>query len=207
MLKEIIFDYDGVLADSDSFTQNAWKHAFKERALEFNHSIYKKYFAGKTLADGLKSYLKTLNKLELFGYLKDQKISYDKYYPRDVVAYKDTLDFILKHKGMYGFAIASGSRRIHIDSFLQKFKLQGIFNSILTAEDYNKGKPNPECYLLILKALNISPQEAIAVEDSISGVEAAKAAGIKCVALTHTHSAKELKGADIILESMNQLKV
>ena len=76
---------------------------------------------------------------------------------------------------------------------------------IITGEDITKGKPDPEPYCKTIKKLNIKAREAIAIEDSVNGMRSALDAGCYCIAITNTFSAKELKGADLIVNNISEI--
>jgi HAD superfamily hydrolase (TIGR01509 family) len=88
---------------------------------------------------------------------------------------------------------------------LETLGIKEFFNSIVTAEEVRQGKPNPEIYLKVAKKLNVKPKECIVIEDAPKGIEAAKNAGMKCIAIPTTHKKAELKNADKIINSFNKL--
>ena len=77
----------------------------------------------------------------------------------------------------------------------------------ITAEDVEKGKPDPSCYLAGAAALGVEPQDCVVIEDAPAGVAAGKAAGMRVVAVTTTHPAAELAAADLIVNSLTLLRV
>jgi beta-phosphoglucomutase len=103
-------------------------------------------------------------------------------------------------------AIVSGALRQEIEFILGRSGLQRYFQTIIAAEDVRAGKPAPEGFLKALAALNeqaaIQATECLVLEDSLAGVEAAKRAGMFCVAVTNSFPADQLKAADVIVSSL-----
>lgn len=195
----IIFDYDGVIANSDPFNLYALRKTCDYKNLAFSPEIYAQHFTGRSLRDGFKSYLLTLNNsIDLLDELVARKRSYDNQYIDRVKIYEDTHAFIVQNTYKYTYAIASSARRSLIDAFLVKYKLQKYFSVIISADDVNNGKPDPEVFKKAIESLKSSHESTIIIEDSPSGVQAATAAHIKCLAVLHTHEAKDLYPATCI---------
>ncbi|MFN0071310.1 MAG: HAD family hydrolase [Chloroflexota bacterium] len=110
----------------------------------------------------------------------------------------------------YPLAIASGSLRPQIEHIIEKAGIGDAFAHISSAEDIRQGKPDPEIFLHALTGLNrgaaldepIVPADCLVIEDSRPGVRAARAAGMKVLAVTNTHPADELQEADAIVGSL-----
>lgn len=78
---------------------------------------------------------------------------------------------------------------------------------MLTADDVVKAKPDPEMFLKAAQRLKCRPEECVVIEDAPNGITAARAAGMKCLAITTTHKRDELKGADKVISSFNELAI
>ena len=108
-------------------------------------------------------------------------------------------------------AICSGALQPEIETILKGAGLRSYFEVIVSAEQVEKGKPDPEGFLLALKLLNkrmhksIKPEDCVVIEDSHWGLEAAKAAGMRAVAITNTYAAEHLKPADKVIVHLNEL--
>ncbi|MFH1510098.1 MAG: HAD family phosphatase, partial [Candidatus Woesearchaeota archaeon] len=102
----------------------------------------------------------------------------------------------LKKNG-YKIGLGTSSNKYKVKFVLSKLGMSKTFDTVVTSNDIRKGKPDPEIYLLTAKKLKAS--ECIVFEDAPLGVEAAKRAGMKCVALTTTHKRRDLKKADRII--------
>lgn len=83
--------------------------------------------------------------------------------------------------------------------------IRGAFQAVVTGADLRKGKPDPEAFLLAAERLGVPPARCIVVEDAVVGVEAARAAGMRCVAVVGTSSREELRQADLVVDSLEEL--
>ena len=201
-IKALIFDYDGVIANSDPFNKKALKYAAESLDLTFNDNDFRNCFPGRTLLEGAELFLRPLGKISQVEKFIKLKRSFDKYYPKEVVPFTETLDFIKKNQNSYRLCIASGSRRILIEMFIQEFKLENMFEFFVSAEDCKKGKPDPKLYNIAISKLKLPREQALIIEDAPLGIEAALKAGIKCLAITYTHEREELLKADVITDSL-----
>ncbi len=109
----------------------------------------------------------------------------------------------------HGFrlALASSSALSLIDAVIDRLELRPKFEAICSAENEPRGKPHPDVYLSAAEKLGLAPGMCLAVEDSIAGMQAAKAAGMKCIAipLPELRSDPRYSPADLILDSLTQI--
>jgi len=94
-------------------------------------------------------------------------------------------------------AVVTGAQRSDVDFVLGHSGIGGHFEVVVTEEDVTLGKPDPEGFLLAARRLGVLPQETVVFEDSLAGVRAARAAGMRCIAVTGTHDALTLAGEGI----------
>ena len=110
-------------------------------------------------------------------------------------------------------AIYSGALLTEIELILEEARLRDFFKVIVSAEHVTKGKPDPEGFLLALKQLNhdsetaIEPAQCLVIEDSHWGLKAAKAAGMKVLAVTNTYDADQLKLADKVVDTLSEVNI
>jgi sugar-phosphatase len=106
----------------------------------------------------------------------------------------------------YLFGIVSGASRDEIVSVLEQESLLTFFDAIITADDTQRSKPDPEGYLKGIAALGLPAAKSIAVKDSPGGIAAAKAAGLTCIAVQHTLPAEKLSAADAIVSTLADIR-
>ena len=122
-------------------------------------------------------------------------------------------NFIEMIAGKYRIAIGSGAMKGEIEDILEFAGIRGLFEIIVCADDIENCKPAPDVYLEVLRRLNesssasenISAYECLVIEDSVSGIKAALAAGMKCLAVTNSYSADELSSAHMVRESLSSV--
>ena len=108
-------------------------------------------------------------------------------------------------KRNYPLALISSAKCEVVMSGLKQEWIEQFFKVIITGDDVKKGKPDPEPYRKGIQILGISPQRGIAVEDTPTGIKSAKAAGLKCIAVTNTRPKNELLEADLVIEDITKL--
>lgn len=203
MIKAIIFDMDGVVVDSERFITKAEQITFREYGIELTDEDMQK-LKGTTDDDNI-LYLR--RKFRFSGTKEEivekrQKILLDLF--EDLTVFPDfykILPFIKK----YRLALTTSASRKDMNWVFKKLSLDGIFSVIITADDVKQGKPNPEPYVKTIKMLELQPVECIVIEDTINGIDAAKAAGAKCVAVEGTFPKEKLAAADFIISNLEEL--
>lgn len=215
MQQAVIFDFDGVILDSEPIHYKACCLILKKIGLSVSFEEYREKYLGLTDKDLFPLLLKhkkiSLNPNEIHDLIQTKINCYN-----EIIHHSKNLPIIpglelyiqQLQKQNIPLAICSGSARIEIDTVLKNLhngKLQSHFNVIVTAENINQGKPSPEGFLLAAKKLNITPEKCLVIEDSPHGVEAGKKAGMTVIALLTSHDKNKLKKADLIVQDFNEL--
>lgn len=128
---------------------------------------------------------------------------------QDAEPTKGVLSFMqeLKRRGIR-LAVGSSSPRKLADYVLKKLDIARSFDCIITVEDVEHSKPNPETFLKAAKELKLSPSQCLVIEDAKLGIEAAKGAGMKCIGYKNPHSGNQnLSKADIITDDFSKLDI
>lgn len=106
-------------------------------------------------------------------------------------------------------ALASSGMKEYIDLCLEKLHLTDYFDSVVSGEDLHYGKPHPETFLVAAKKLGVEPENCLVIEDAEHGIEAAKAAGMKCIGVHYPHTdpklMQDLSQADIQVRSLKKI--
>lgn len=204
-LKVIIFDFDGVMADSHAFHAYALGQAAKHLNLPFSSKDHEQFFVGKSLIQGTEEYLDYYSQSENFDQFINLKKSFDSKYSKIIQPITGVLPFISQFEVNFPLAICSGARRILVDQFLNKYSLNHRFEVIVTVDDVAKSKPDPESYHLVLEQLQLPANQVIAIEDSPPGIESATAAGIATLGITTTHESSDLKKAAWTVDSFKAI--
>lgn len=109
----------------------------------------------------------------------------------------------------YGFkvALATGATNEKVSIIQMHIPLRQYFSIIVDGGDVTKGKPNPKIFLKTAEKLRVKPQTCLVFEDTLNGIKAAHNAGMKCIAITTTHTREELKEADRVIDSFDELTI
>jgi HAD superfamily hydrolase (TIGR01509 family) len=204
--KIVLWDMDGVIFDSYSFHLDAWQEVFSSRSVEFAEENFVDLFGsrndfiigsvtGKQLPERtIKSMIR--EKEEAFRRRATGRI---KPFP-GVVTLLDALK-----KGDFRLGLVSSAPMENINLALSELNLTATFDCIVSGQDVTESKPSPQIYLLADEKLRTLPSDCVVIEDSPLGVNAAKTAGMKCVAVTNTHHPQQLGEADKIVDSLENV--
>ncbi len=198
MIKALIFDMNGVIVDDEPLHERAFKVVCRDYGHDLSRDTYKKLCLGKTDRDGFLNIIKefNLNGIKVNELVSAKSKEYDILSKTGLMPVAGVVEFIKKHSRNYLLAVVSGASSKEIENTLEIFKVKDLFKVVVGAEDITKSKPDPESYLKAARLLNIEPEECIVFEDSVSGVQAAKLAGMKCVAITTSCTKGDLRLAD-----------
>ncbi len=209
-IKAILFDCNGIIADDEPIHLELFQKVLKEAGITLTREIYfKKYLAmddRSCFKDALKSHGHPYEPEIVKSLISRKAKYYKKRVQKSLKIFPGVRSFVKAHKN-YEMAIVSGALRHEIEIILKRAGIRRNFSAIISAEDVENGKPDPECYLLALKKLNLNPQECIAIEDSIHGVHAAHKAGVACIAVTNSYSKEKLSHADWVIPSLVGIKL
>ena len=211
MLRAVIFDFDGIIVDSEPIILKLTQEmAALEGWAVSEDEYYRDYLA---LDDrGIVEHLYATHSRPLDIRRRDELVDwkaqrYQAIIQNGLPPIAGAAEFITEIARHYPLAIASGSLRVEIHHLLTKMGLREKFSVLATADDCQHSKPDPEVYLTALFRLRALTQfrdeplqsaECLAIEDAPLGVVAAQAAGFKCLAITHSRPAQELQHSDLV---------
>lgn len=218
MIKGIIFDMDGVIIDSEREYYNRYLKYFEHIGKDIDEEKLK-----STAGLIHRETMKVIEDLYGEGFQKNEFIDgYNKYYEKEPIKFDELCfedaKYIIKYlynKG-YILAIASSSDKQTIKKVLEECKLDSYFKIILSGEDFENSKPNPEIYLKTAEKMNLQKDEILVVEDSDYGIQSAKAAGFKVLAredkrfdfdqTSADYIERDLRNIKMILDDLNKVK-
>jgi beta-phosphoglucomutase len=215
MLQAVLFDFDGVIANSEPLHLRAYQEVLQADGIDLDRADYYARYLG-------------YDDVGLFEALaKDRRLGLTAEKIDDWVAAKSRIVEEMLSSGSLLFpgvaacvrlfaervplAVASGALEPEIAIVLEHAGLRSCFAAIASASDGVRGKPAPDLYLLAIAKLRtqlpdpIDAGACIAIEDSHWGLEAARRAGLRCVAVTHTYPASELGKADLIVDTLSDI--
>lgn len=197
-----IFDMDGVIVDSNPFHKISLKQFCKKYGHDLSEDQLREKIYGRTNKDWLVNVFGKLDEKQLNQYAEEKESLFREIYKNDVKPLAGLIDFLKRlDENKIARAIATSAPRANVDFTLSKTRTEKYFPVILDDTFVTRGKPDPEIYLKAAAALKFAPENCIVFEDSLSGVDAGKAAGCKVVGLTTTHSSEELKKTDFTINN------
>lgn len=218
MLKALIFDCDGVIADSEHLHFSLFQKVLAEVGIPLTQADYvEKYLAMDDrgcFGAVFKAHGKSLSDLERAQLIAKKSALYQKTAAQNLVILPGVVEFVMAVSQKYPLAMASGALREEVLLMIESAGIRHYFDAVVTAEDVKNGKPAPDAYLKALDELNkkhpgnnIHPGECLVVEDSKHGLISAHAAGMKVVAVTTTYPAEELSAADRVVPVLTALRL
>ena len=214
-LQAIIFDFDGVIADSEPLHFRAFQQALAEDGLELSPEEYYGRYLGYD----------DVGMFQAFG--EDRGLSMETARVTQLVTRKGArlqtmlnagsvlfpgaLDFVRTAARAVPIAIASGALRHEIDEIIAAAGVSALFGAIVASGDTPESKPSPAPYRLAFERLcdvsgiALDPRRCVAVEDSRWGLESARGAGLRCVGVTNSYPADQLVGAELVVSGLQTL--
>jgi len=208
----VVFDMDGVLVDTNPFHIQKWEALLSEHGIAFDPKALPKqvlgpgndptlchFFGQRITADDRRRLSE-----ELEARFRRAFAPHAKPFPG--------VEKLIAECHEYGVlvALASAAMSKNVIFILDALKLRPFFHVILTGDEITQSKPHPEIYTKTAQKLGLLPADCVALEDSFAGIEAAKRAGMKCVAVASTFSESELRAhapADLVIQSLEALNL
>jgi beta-phosphoglucomutase len=209
MLEGVIFDLDGVIVDSHPAHKKAWRTFFQSIGKQVSEDDLAFVLEGRKREDILRHFLGDLSEEQVKHYGAAKEALF-----RDSVQELKTID------GLNGFldqlihaeiplALASSASRHRAEYMLEELGLRPLFKAIVTGDDVVKGKPDPALFVLAAQGLAVHASNALVCEDAVAGVQAAKSAGMRCLAIASNGRGPVLSkaGADIVIPDFTSLQL
>lgn len=201
-----IFDLDGTVVDSTAHYRETWAELIKEFGAEGDPDVY----LGRPTRDNFRELLgEAVPEPEMEKHVTRQaQIGNAKMRARGVQAHDGILDLI---QGLYArglkLAIATAAEKSNVEWTLTELGIREMFDAVVTDQEVGHGKPAPDVYLEAMSRLGVDARHCAVMEDSVTGIQAAKAAGLRVIAVVTTHSRRQLEqtGVEQIVERATEL--
>jgi beta-phosphoglucomutase family hydrolase len=203
--KALIFDLDGTLLDNNSFHRKTWEAYLKNMGKLISEEEFNAHINGRTNKDAVEYiYGRKMSEEESTKYTLEKEALYRQIYKPFIKPVPGLLNFleILNQKNI-PMAIATSGIQPNIDFMFENIPIKKYFKVIVNSSHITNGKPHPEIYLKTASLLNISPENCLVFEDAVVGINSAKAAGMKVIAVATTQTKEELSIADMIVDDFN----
>jgi beta-phosphoglucomutase len=219
-LHAIIFDFNGVLADDETPHFICFRQALAAEGLELSREDYYGLYQGMDERNCAAALLAASGQhdVERLQRIIERKMALFREYEttQKPPLFRGVVEFVKEAAARYRLAIASGGRRAQIEFVLAGTPIERQLPIIVSAEDIAIGKPDPGIYRLTLNHINeanpvptppIQPGQCVVIEDSVAGIQAARWAGMKVVALATTYHPDRLGEADLVLPSLDGVAI
>jgi beta-phosphoglucomutase family hydrolase len=204
-----IFDWDGVIIDSGQLHAQSWRLLATELGKTIAPDSFIRGFGMKSGRIIAEIHRWAEDPVEIAKLVERKESLYRQIVARsDIVALRGVAEWLkrLKSAGV-PCAVASSTHRLNIEAVLDRIGLRDAFPVIISAEDVEHGKPNPEVFEKAAQRLRISAARCVVFEDAHVGIEAGHAAGMKVIAVATTHRPEELKAADFVVRQLDELTI
>jgi len=201
----VLWDMDGVLVDTGEFHFQAWSHVLPDYGLRMSYELFQSTF-GMNNAGVVSTLLRRKPEPEFLVELGERKEQQFRQVVRGHVRPLPGVCLWLDRLKAEGApqVIASSAPPANIDVIIDELGLRAYFTAIVTGYDM-PGKPDPTLFLKAARRIDVPPERCVVVEDAVAGVEAAKRAGMRCIAVTTTNPVHALDGADVVVERLDAL--
>ena len=208
IFEAVLWDLDGVIADTGIYHCRAWQDVFGKRGVSFTEEDFMRHFGQRndtiirdTLGDNISP-----EELDIIASEKEE--NYRRRVAGNIKLLPGAIELLrsLRQHGIK-MAIASSAPLENIQIIIQGLDIEDCFQAIVWGREVAEGKPSPQIFLLAAKKLGAKPGNCVVIEDAVAGVAAAKRAGMKCLAIANSHPRNTLREADLIVDTLEAVSV
>lgn len=208
----VIFDFDGVIADTEKLHFEASRVVLAQRGVPLDQARYYTKYLGYSDADMAEAVARDQGRFApdadlsdfVREFIHEKGLVFERLIASGAVLFPGVPACIERLAAEFPLAIASGSFREEIERILGGAGLQHHFQAIVGAADAPRSKPHPAPYLEAARRLGVDPSACVAIEDSMWGLDSARTAGMKTIAITNSYPAAQLT-ADVTVSGLDEL--
>ena len=214
-LQAIVFDFDGVIADSEPLHLRAYQEALAEEGIELSSREYFAHYLGFDDVGMVEALARdrgiAMSGQHVAALIARKGAAMQALMQSGAVLFPGAKEFIREAAASVPIAIASGALRHEIDEIVEAAGIADLFSTIVASGDTPYSKPSPAPYQLAFARLrdaagsDLQPHRCVAIEDSKWGLESAAGAGLRCVGVTNSYPAEALGGAELIVDGLKAL--
>jgi len=216
-LQAVIFDFDGVIANSEPLHLMAFQHVLQDEGIELTPGEYYTRYLGYDDSGVFEALSRDrgtpMSEAYVATLVARKGDRMQTMLHSGAVLFPGAVQFIREAAAAVPIAIASGAQRHEIVEIVQSAGVGGLFSAIVASGDTPESKPSPEPYRLAFERLceaagqRLDPRRSVAIEDSRWGLESARGAGLRLVGVTTSYPSHELAGAELIVGGLNALSL
>lgn len=204
--KTVLWDMDGVIADTNSFHFAAWQETFAKRGIKFTEKDFTRLFGTRNDFIIHSVLGREVSQKDVITIVEEKEENFRHKIRGNIKPFPGVIKLLNTiKKGNFKLALVSSAPKENIDLVSDELNLESYFDGVISGQEVAESKPSPQIYLLAAEKLEAEPRDCVVIEDSPLGVKAAKAAGMRCLAVANTHPKEELKGADKIVNSLEDI--
>jgi len=217
MLKAVIFDFDGVIVDTEPLHYRSFQVVLEPLGLGYSWDAYVDHYMGfddrDAFLEAFRAGGKTLDHSGLDELIALKAKLFQDVVSEGVTSYPGVVELISVLSSKIPIAICSGALRSDIEPILRQLSIEGAFSAMVTAEEVAASKPDPASYALAVKKLAAIPgsgivaSSCVAIEDTPAGIASASGAGIPVIAVTNSYPADHLTKAQRIVSSLAEISI
>lgn len=216
MLAAVVFDFDGIIVDTEPLHYRAFQRMLEPLGLGYSWEEYVERYMGFDDRDAFRETFrvagKELPEERLHELIAGKGQAFQDIIVAGVTPYPGVVELVKELSGRMPVALCSGALASDIAPILAMLGISGCFSIVVTADDVAASKPDPASYRLAVEKLaalrpdcGIVPASCIAIEDTPAGIASAKGAGLKVVAVTNSYPAEKLTTADLAVSSLAEM--
>jgi len=207
-LEAVLWDLDGVIADTGPYHCRAWQDVFGKRGVNFTEDDFMRHFGQRNDTIILSTLGGSISPEEFDTIAAEKEENYRRRVAGNIKPLPGAIELIraLREHGLK-VAIASSAPMENIQLIIRGLGIDDCFQAIVWGREVAEGKPSPEVFMLAARKLGVEPRDCVVIEDAVAGVAAAKSAAMKCLAVTNSHSRNSLQEADLIVDTLEVISV
>ena len=206
-LPGVIFDIDGVLMNSNPAHLKSWQILGEEDGFEFTPQLFQETFGQRSDAILAAHWGRPLSDDEAWKMAERKEAIYREMVEKDFPAMPGAVDFV-RNLARYGIPLSVGSSgpAVNVDFVVEQLGILPYLKGVVSGTDVPRAKPAPDIFLACARKMELPPNRCVAIDDSASGVAAAKSAGMKIIGFfSGGHEPDEYDGADLLVYSFDEL--
>jgi beta-phosphoglucomutase len=214
-LQAIVFDFDGVIANSEPLHLQAFQQALAEEDIELTTADYYARYLGYDDVGMFEALARdrgiTMSDRHITALVARKGATLQGMLHAGAMLFPGAKEFIRDAAAAVPIGIASGALRHEIEEVVDAAGMSELFSTIVASGDTSESKPSPAPYRLAFERLcaitgrDLQPRRCVAIEDSRWGLESARGAGLRCVGVTTSYPAGELGGAELVVDGLKAL--
>jgi len=204
--KAVIWDMDGVIADTALYHFKAWQEVFQRRGVNFTGDDFRRNFGQRNDTIIRNTLGEQISQSEIDAIASEKEKTYRKVIGQNIKPLPGAVELIKSlREHRFKIALASSAPIENIRLVTRGLGIDDYFHAVVTGRDVAEGKPSPQGFLLAAQKLGVEPKDCVVIEDAIAGVTACKRAGMQCIAVTNTHPRENLAEADLIVDTLEEV--